>query len=430
MRKLVVATTQQQMRLFDSVESYRKELSRFMHMAHIKGAELVVLPALSGALAASHLVQGFQARLLRQAEERRRAGQSLWARARSSLAGSTASLIGATYRHAYVEMLHAEPQAVAELYEELFSGLARSYEVTLVAGSAYLPEAPGSGLLRHRVTVFGPDGQPLGRHDKLTLSVEDEGLAEPGDVWHVISTPVGRVGILLGEEALYPEAGRVLAYEGADILVTLAAASDPALAAHIRQATLAQAQANRIFALTSFLIGKNHLAHEEGSGALFTGKSGIYAPLEMTPRYTGVLVEMGTDDTEGLVTAELDQVTLGKWWEGGPEPVRKKMPVELFASYLPSLYSSRRTLADVWPQPGMTSESMVPAVAPVVETTVAATEDEAIEEPVEDGAAEGEIPREPAGEVAEATAASPDAETPVVEDEADAPTESTSVSPG
>jgi len=432
MRKLVVATTQQQMRLFDSVESYRKELGRFMHMAHVKGAELVVFPALSGALAASHLVQGFQARLLRQAEERRRSGQSLWARARSSLAGSTASLIGATYRHAYVEMLHAEPQAVAELYEELFSGLARSYEVTLVAGSAYLPEAAGSGLLRHRVTVFGPDGKALGSHDKLALSIEDEGLAGPGDVWHVISTPVGRLGILLGEEALYPEAGRVLAYEGADILVTLAAASDPALAAHIRHATLAQAQANRIFALTSFLIGKNHLAREEGSGAAFTGKSGIYAPLEMTPRYTGVLVEMGTDDTEGLVTAELDQVTLGKWWEGGPEPVRKKMPVELFASYLPSLYSSRRTLADAWPQPGMAAESMVspaaPAAAPVVETAAEMTEDEEAEEPVGDGTVEGEWSEERTSELADTMDASQDAETPAIADEAAASPESTSVS--
>lgn len=412
MRKIIVATTQQQMRLFDSVESYRKELSRFLHMAHVKNAGLVVFPALSGALAVSHRVQGFQARLLRQAEERRRAGQSLWARARSSLAGSTASLIGASYRHAYIEMLRAEPAAVAETCETLFSDLARSYETTIVAGSAYLPAADGS--LHHRVTVYGPDGRALGRHDKLALSSEDEGLATPGDVWHVIATPVGRLGILLGEEALYPEAGRVLAYEGADILVTLAAASDPALAAYIRHCTLAQAQENRLFAVTSFLIGKNHLAREEGSGAVFSGKSGIYAPLELTPRYSGVLVEMGTDETEGLVTAELDQELLRKWWEGGVEPVRRKMPVELFASYLPSLYSSRQTLADVWPEPGMEAAVLQPAAALPSEVEEPAAESAPVAAEVEPAAQT--LPDEPQGawtEVEAATTVPPDDENQV-----------------
>ena len=72
MAKLIVASAQQQMRLFDSPESYRKELSRFAHMARAKGAELIVFPALSGVMAASHKVEGFRINLLKQADERRR----------------------------------------------------------------------------------------------------------------------------------------------------------------------------------------------------------------------------------------------------------------------------------------------------------------------------------------------------------------------
>ncbi|OQA39021.1 MAG: hypothetical protein BWY52_03179 [Chloroflexi bacterium ADurb.Bin325] len=190
-------------------------------------------------------------------------------------------------------------------------------------------------------------------------------------------------------------------------------------------------------------MGKNHLAREEGSGAQFTGKSGIYAPLEMTSRYSGVLVEMGTDDTEGLVTAELDQVTLSKWWEGGPEPVRKKMPVELFASYLPSLYSSRRTLADVWSLPGMSSDrepapAVEAAVEPDVETTAPPAE-AIVESTIEIAAPPVEVDDEPAIEMAalvietddeaDGESAEPlDAETPAIADEAAAPSESTSVS--
>ena len=248
-------------------------------------------------------------------------------------------------------------------YEPLFAELARTYEMTIVAGSAYLPDA--AGVMRHRVLVFGPDGTLLGRHDKLALSREDEGLATAGDVWHVINTPVGRLGILIGEEALYPEAGRVLAYQGADLLVTLAAAGDESLAAYIRQGAISQAQENRIFALTSFLVGKNYLATDESLDASFVGKSGIYAPLELTPRYTGVLVEMGTSEAEGLLTATLDRELLQKFWANGTEPVRQRMPVDLFANYLPALYSSRRTLADAWPEAG--GASALPQLPPAPE---------------------------------------------------------------
>ncbi len=362
MANVVVASAQQQMRLFDSLEGYRKELGRFLHMARAKGAQLAVFPALSGVMAASHRTQGFGVDLLRRADERKRAGRSLWARTRSALAGGTAALLGVTFRQAFVELLNAHPAGLAEEYTALFADLARLYEMTIVAGTAYLPDK--TGVVRHRSLVFGPDGTVLGHHDKLALSQEDQGLATPGDVWHVVATPVGRIGILIGEEALYPEAGRVLAYQGADLLVTLAAVSDEALAAYIRHGTISRAQENRIFALTSFLVGKNYLATPESPDALW-GKSGIYAPLELTTRYTGVLVEMGTADAEGLLTAELNRNLLQQYWEQGSEPVRKRIPVDLFAQYLPALYTSRRTLAEAWPEPaGSAPTAVQPAAQP------------------------------------------------------------------
>lgn len=362
MDKLIVASAQQQMRLFDSTETYRKELNRFLAMARAKGAGLLVFPALAGVMATSHRVEGFRMNLLKQADASARGRASLWKRTRSALASGTASLLGANFRRAFEQLLQADPAALAADYETLFGELARAYEITVVAGSAYLPDA--GGTLRHRATVFGPDGTILGRHDKMALAQEDEGLATPGDAWHVINTPVGRLGILLGEEALYPEAGRVLAFQGADLLVTLAATGNEALAAYIRQGTLAQAQENRLCALTSFLVGRNFLAADDSLAWSFVGKSGIYAPLEMTPRYTGVLVEMGALEAEGLVTAELDYGRLHRLWDEGVEPVRRRMPADLFAKYLPALYSSRRTLADVWGEPQAAPQAETPLLPP------------------------------------------------------------------
>ena len=75
-------------------------------------------------------------------------------------------------------------------YEETFAELAQAYQLAIVAGSAYVPDA--NGVVRHRTSVFGADGALLGRHDKIVLSPEDEALARPGDAWHVIDTPAGR----------------------------------------------------------------------------------------------------------------------------------------------------------------------------------------------------------------------------------------------
>jgi predicted amidohydrolase len=346
MSKPVVASAQQQMRLFDSPDSYRKELTRFLNMARAKGAQLLVFPALSGVMAASHKVEGFRMNLLKQADDRQRGKSSVLARTRSALAGSTASLLGASFRKGFAGLLQADAAALAAAYEMIFSELARTYEITIVAGSAYLPDA--GGVVRHRATVFGPDGAVLGVHDKLLIAPDEAGLATAGGTWHIVTTPVGRLGILLGEEALYPETGRALAYQGADLLVTLAATGSEASAAYVRQGTLALAQENRCFALSSFLVGRNRLAHDENAAAGFVGRSGIYAPLEMTPRYSGVLVEMGTGDAEGLISAELDRDRLQEIWENGVEPVRRRMPVNLFAGHMPALYESRRTLAEAW----------------------------------------------------------------------------------
>lgn len=362
--KMIVACAQQQMRLFDSPDSFRREISRFLNMARAKGAQLAVFPPLSGVMATSPRVQGFSVGLLKQAAESQRRHGSFWSRTRGAVAEGTASLLGASYRRAFLELLRLDPSALAADYEGTFSELAKAYEIAIVAGSAYVPDA--GGVIRNRVSVFGADGRELGRHDKMILSPEDAEIAQPGDAWHVIPTPLGGLGILFAEEALYPEAGRILAYEGADLLVVLGAIGDESLAAHVRHAAIARAQDNRCFAVTSFLVGRNYMAAEEGSAAAFQGRTGIYAPLEMTPRYSGVLVEIGTSDAEGLLTSELDRPKLQWLWDHGSFPVRREMPMALFGRYLPALYGSTLTLTDAWSHAGVTPEET--GVTPVQQT--------------------------------------------------------------
>jgi predicted amidohydrolase len=345
MKRLVVACAQQQMRLFDAMDSYYKELDRFLHMARAKGAELAVFPALEGVLAASSLVEGFRMNLLKQADGSRRGG-SLWRRTRGALASGTASLLKANFASSYADLLSRDPQSVRSAYETAFGDLATTYGLTIVAGSAYLPD--DSGVVRHMATVFGPGGEILGRHNKVILAGDESVLCQPGSDFTVVDTPSGRLGILIGQEALYPESGRILAYRGAEVLITLAATANEGLASHLRHASISRAQENQLFAMASFLVGKNHLAPSDDSGAVFLGRSGIYAPLELTQRYTGVLVEIGTSVSEGLLTAELQRPALRELWQSAAEPVRDRPPVPPFVATLPGIYTSGCSLSEVW----------------------------------------------------------------------------------
>lgn len=303
MDHVIVATAQQQLRLFESPDEYRRELARFMQIAQAKGAELVVFPPLNGIPAASPLVGGFRVGLLRRAGGNRRRA-STWSRAQRALAGSTAGMFRANFSRPYRELLAAQPQMVEEAYDAIFRELAQSYSMSIVAGSAHLPAS--GGLVRHAATVYGPDGDQLGWHEKVVLSPSEASWVRPGEAWNAIETPVGRLGLMFGEEIGYPEIGSWLAAQGVSLLVVLGIASDETTMAEIRLGAIARAHENSCYVVTSFPVGTDHLADEENSGRQLVGRSGIYAPLAQTPRATGALVEMGATSTEGLLTAELD----------------------------------------------------------------------------------------------------------------------------
>ena len=84
-----------------------------------------------------------------------------------------------------------------------------------VAGS--YAENSGSGRAFHTVALAGPDGRILGRY-RETHPQSGSPWAIPGDQVSVVSTPIGRVGLLLAEETIIPETFGVLSAMRADII--------------------------------------------------------------------------------------------------------------------------------------------------------------------------------------------------------------------
>ncbi len=76
----------------------------------------------------------------------------------------------------------------------------------------------------------------------------------------------------------------------------------------------------------------------------YLGRSLIAAPASMTPRYSGVMVEMGTDSTEGLITAEWSFRALHEQWQKDHAPLRSAMPLEHTGPTLAAIYGRRLAL--------------------------------------------------------------------------------------
>ena len=334
--RLVVACVQQKMRLPLTTDEYREELRRFLRVAAGKQARLVVFPQMGGVMAAPPILRDFRSQLLKQADRGARRQASLWQRALGAMAGLAAGLVRADFRSGLVALLDVAGADLWQATQETFGGLAREFGITLVAPSAYLPD-PVDGVIRELTCVFGNNGELLGRQAKVVAAAEDQGLAQPGTTWDVIATEVGRLGIILGNDVLYPEVGRLLAYQGADALVVQAACADALHYNKIRAGTLARMQDNQVFAVLSCMVGVNRLGR--GAVKAYVGKSAIFAPQELTPRENGVLVEMGTARAEGVLAAPWEYAALRRLWETSATPLRRQLPVQQAGQMLAQLYA-------------------------------------------------------------------------------------------
>jgi predicted amidohydrolase len=83
------------------------------------------------------------------------------------------------------------------------------------------------GKLFATTVLAGPDGQEIGRYHKTHLTAEEQVWAGAGDTYPVFETPFGRIGIMSGYDAVFPETSRCLAAAAADIILWPAALREP-----------------------------------------------------------------------------------------------------------------------------------------------------------------------------------------------------------
>ena len=98
---------------------------------------------------------------------------------------------------------------------QAFETLARERKIYLYAG---LNENCGDRLYNTAV-LFGPEGI-VGKYRKLQIWDDEYLWFEPGDLGlPVFHTPIGRIGMLVCNDCWYQELYRILAMQGADIII-------------------------------------------------------------------------------------------------------------------------------------------------------------------------------------------------------------------
>lgn len=170
-----------------------------------------------------------------------------------------------------------------------YADLARRCQVVLVT-SLFERRAPG--LYHNTAVVFEKDGTIAGKYRKMHIP-DDPAYYEkfyfaPGDLgFQPVETSVGKLGVLVCWDQWYPEAARMMALAGADLLIYPTAigweSSDPADEKERQREAWVTIQRGHAIANGLPLISVNRTGHEpdpsgQTNGIRFWGTSFVCGP--------------------------------------------------------------------------------------------------------------------------------------------------------
>ncbi len=303
MENVIVACVQQRMSIPPTHEEFEAEARRFLRQAQAKAARLTIFPELTGLMLAPPLISGFKLGFIKREDQGKQRGAGFLSRSVGRVAGGTAGALGGGFRGSLERLLQKKSDVLRDAYFEIFGRLAREFGTAIVGGSVYLYDQETGGV-KNRAYLFDLSGDVVGYQDKFNLAPNEQDLITPGTELNVFQMRYGRLGLLMGRDALYPELARLLAVQGADLLVGIAASPGAAPASVFRSAMGLRAEENQVFAACSFLLGPNYLDKDKPED--FFGQSALLAPISLTLKGDGILVQAGTDRTETLIAAELE----------------------------------------------------------------------------------------------------------------------------
>ena len=204
---------------------------------------------------------------------------------------------------------------------DFYAALARKHRVVLVPS---LFEKRAAGLYHNTAVVFEKDGTMAGRYRKMHIP-DDPAYYEkfyftPGDLgFHPIPTSVGLLGVQVCWDQWYPEGARLMALQGADLLIYPTAigyeSSDtPAEQERQREAWIT-VQRGHAVANGLPVVSVNRVGHEpdpsgQTRGIQFWGSSFVAGP-------QGELLHLASQTEEEIAVVDIDlkrSENVRQWW--------------------------------------------------------------------------------------------------------------------
>lgn len=204
---------------------------------------------------------------------------------------------------------------------EHFGALAKENNIVLVTS---LFEKRAAGLYHNTAVVFEKDGTIAGKYRKMHIP-DDPAYYEkfyftPGDLgFEPINTSVGRLGVLICWDQWYPEAARLMALKGADMLIYPTAigyeSSDTEEEKERQRTAWTTVMRGHAVANGLPVIAVNRVGHEDDpsgqtKGINFWGSSFIAGP-------QGELHYQACNDDEESLIVEIDlhrSENVRRWW--------------------------------------------------------------------------------------------------------------------
>ena len=203
----------------------------------------------------------------------------------------------------------------------MFGEIARQCGVVIVMS---LFERRAAGLYHNTAVVIERDGSIAGKYRKMHIP-DDPAYYEkfyftPGDLgFHTINTSVGRLGVMVCWDQWYPEAARLMALDGADLLIYPTAigyetSDTPEEQQRQRRAwqtvQRGHAVANGLPVITVNRVGYEPDPSQQTGGIMFWGSSFIAGP------QGELLYEASTTEEESVI-ADIDlkrSEQVRRWW--------------------------------------------------------------------------------------------------------------------
>ncbi len=135
-------------------------------------------------------------------------------------------------------------------------------------------------VLYNSAVLVGPEGELLGTYNKIHLRGEERMAFREGFKMPVIDThEIGKIGLMLGSDLAFPEVGRSLTLDGAELLCVLGN-WETAYMDEWKTYVRARAYENAIFVAAANRVGEDVTMNFGGESMIVGPRGKVYAHLE------------------------------------------------------------------------------------------------------------------------------------------------------